>query len=133
MINDTEQGRTSAGTWFEDLLREAYPESAGVTLAAVEALAEAPSFSRAQAAYLVSVAFAVGARARTAGDAAELAASREARFVPQPTREARIAERVRLMGEQHEIAWLRRTGEPAPESWAGGTPDEALDRFGWGS
>jgi hypothetical protein len=132
VTNDTEQGCTCPSSWLETLLREAYPESAGVTLAAVTAMATAEKFGRAQVAYLISLAYAAGAGVRSAADAAELVASREVRFDPQPTREARVALRVRAMGEQHEIAWLRRTGEPPPEPWAGGTADEALEQFGWG-
>lgn len=122
-------GPTTTG-WMETLIRSAWPESAGVTLAAVEALGTHETFSRAQVAYLINLAFRLGAHARAAGDAAELEASRSANFEPQPTREARIAARLARAAEQHEIEWLRRTGRP-PQTWTGGTAQEAMDRYLW--
>lgn len=123
-------GSSAAARWVDDLIREAYPETAGVTLAAVEALAGQETFSRAQVAYLAAVFMGVGAQVRSAADRAELTASRAAGFDPAPTREVRIALRSATMLEQAEIAWLRRTGEPRTE-WAGGTAEEAAARFGW--
>jgi hypothetical protein len=127
VTNDTEQ---SAATWLDAMLRAAYPETAGITLAAIEALVTQDTFTGKQTAYLMSVMFHLGAHARGAADAAELTAARDAHFLPRPTREARIALRTQAMAEQHEIAWLRRTGEQPPV-WAGGTAEQAAERFGW--
>lgn len=121
---------SAAARWVDDLIREVYPETAGVTLAAIEALAGQETFSRAQVAYLAAVFMDIGAQVRSAADRAELTASRAAGFEPAATREARIALRSATMLEQAEIAWLRRTGEPRTE-WGGGTAEEAAARFGW--
>lgn len=125
------QDASPAGRWVDDMLRAAYPASSGVTMAAVEALAGLESFGPAQVAYLMSVMYDVGAQVRQAAERAELEASRAARFEPRPAREARIALRMAQMAEQHEIAWLRRTGSPPPPQWPGGTPDEAAARYLW--
>jgi hypothetical protein len=130
--NDTGSTDVSAAArWVDDLLRAAYPQSAGVTLAALEALAGRETFTAAQVAYLAAVFMDLGAQARTAGDRAELAASRATNFVPQATREARVRLRSALMLEQAEIAWLRRTGKPRTE-WPGGTAAEAQAVYMWG-
>lgn len=130
MSNDTERP-TTAALWLDGMLRAAYPETAGITLAAIEAMAGQETFSRAQVAYLAAVCMDVGAQVRSAADRAELDASREASFAPRPTREARIALRTAAMAEQHEIAWLRRTGAPPPEVWPGGSGEDAERRYGW--
>lgn len=127
----TNHSGTPSTGWVEDLIRRAWPETAGVTLAALDALAAQETFTRAQVAYLIDIALRIGAHARTAGDEAELIASREARFEPRATREARISARLTAMAEQHEIAWLRRTGS-LPETWAGGTAEDAMARYMWG-
>lgn len=116
--------------WVADLIERAWPETAGVTLAALEALSTQESFTPAQMAYVSKLMLMVGAQARTAGDRAELEASAAARFEPAPTREARIALRVAAMTEQHEIAWLRRYDRP-PDVWPGGTADQAEDQLMW--
>lgn len=113
------------------MIRAAYPQTAGVTLAAIEALGDRETLTMPQVAYLMSVMFDLGAQARTAGDRAEVRASCAANFSPRATRDERIRMRVAAMGEQHEIAWLRRTGEPAPEPWAGGTTEQAEQRYMW--
>lgn len=128
----TDHSGTPGTGWLEHLIRTAWPETAGVTLAALDALGEQDVFTGRQLAYVAKLMMMVGAQARTDGDRAEVLASCEARFEPRATREARIALRLSAVAEQHEIAWLRRTGEPAPEPWPGGTPDEALARYGWG-
>lgn len=131
MSNDTERPPASqAGVWVDELLRSAYPESAGVTINMIEAMAGQDSFSRSQVAYLAAVFMDLGAQVRSAADRAELEASRAANFVPVPTREARIALRTAAMAEQAEITWLRRTGEERTD-WPGGDKQSALSRFGW--
>lgn len=131
MSNDTERPTPLAGAvWVDELLRSAYPESAGVTLNMIEALRTQESFTGEQMAYMLAVGMDLGAQVRSAADRAELEASRAANFVPEPTREARIALRSAAMAEQAEITWLRRTGEERTD-WPGGSGESALSRFGW--
>jgi hypothetical protein len=130
MTDHTQQASSSA-VWLDEMLRAAYPQSSGVTLAAVEALTGQESFTARQTAYLMSVMYDVGAQARTAGDRAEVEASRAANFDPVPTREARIALRSAAMADQAEIAWLRRTGEERTD-WPGGTAEQAQAAYLWG-
>lgn len=130
MSHDTGRPPSSAAVWVDSMIRAAYPETAGITLAALEVLAGQETFTAAQAAYLMSVMFDIGAQARTAGDRAEVRASCASNFAPRPTRDERISLRVRAMEEQHEIAWLRRY-DRAPEEWTGGTAEQAQERFMW--
>ena len=131
MSNDTERTDVSAAArWVDDLLRMAYPQSAGVTQNMIEAMREQETFTATQVAYLAAVFMDLGAQVRSAADRAELEASRAANFVPVPTRQARIALRATAMAEQAEIVWLRRTGEERTD-WPGGDAAAALERFGW--
>lgn len=94
------------------LLREAYPETAGVTLGAVAAMAGQETFSRAQVAYLVSIAYATGERLgagmRDRADVAEMRAVAAEHYEPRATREIRVARRVAEMDRAQEMAALRR-------------------------
>ncbi len=85
------------------------PVTAGVTLKAVEALDHQDTFTRAQVAYLMHLAFRSGAAIRTAGDMAELEAACEANFQPHPTREQRV--RIRLAEMDESAARFRRDWE----------------------
>lgn len=129
-MSHSTDNHTAPCCWLVQVLERAYPQSAGVTMAALESLSSSDTFTGAQLAYVAQLMFNAGAQARTDGDRAEIAAACAANFEPQPTREARIAMRVAAMGEQHEIAWLRRYGR-APELWPGGTEAEALEHYGW--
>lgn len=123
--------QTSACCWLAGLLERAYPQTAGVTLAAIDAIRSQDMFTAEQLAYVAQLMFNAGAHARTEADRAEIAASCAAHFEPQPTRAERVALRVKAMGEQHEIARLRRTGSPPPEPWTGGTAEDAAAHYGW--
>lgn len=92
-----------------DVLRAAWPQSAGVTLGAVAALLDGgrDGFTQAQVAYLMSVAYASGAAVRTAGDVAEMRRAWEIAG-PSPTREARVAARIAEMERADELLRLRR-------------------------
>lgn len=115
---------------MSDLLRSSYPQTAGTTLAAVQAMAGQETFDRRQVAYLISVALTAGASARSAGDDAEVRAAAEARFEPRLTRSERIARRMAEAEQRAEIYWLRRTGEAHPV-WAGGDAAQAEAQFMW--
>lgn len=119
-----------AARWVDAMLDAAYPQTAGVTRAALEALAGQESYTPAQLAYVMAVMTDVGAMARTAGDRAELEASWRSGFRPQPAREERIRVRSAEATRLAEIEWLRRTGHER-QDWPGGTAESALARFMW--
>ncbi len=126
--------------WVADTLNRAYPESAGVTLGAIEALSSEQSFSRAQLAYVADLMFRLGAAARQEADAAELKAWRETRATggryvivrprTQAYLDARRAARLAVPDRQNEYFWLRTRGS-MPEPWAGGDAEAAMDRYMW--
>lgn len=129
MSNDTKTP-TAGCCWLADVIAAAYPISAGVTLGAIEALSGRQSFTREQVAYLVSVALAAGAAARTEGERAEQEAARTARFTPAPTREERIRLRAARMAEQAELYRLHRFGEARPD-FAGMSAERAQSALMW--
>lgn len=124
--------------WVGNTLAAAYPESAGVTLAAIDALASSDSYNRAQLAYAMNLAFRLGASARMEADVAELRAWQQTRptgghwTIVRPHGTAyltrRRAARMDATDRQNEYFWLRTR---RPTGWDGGTAEQASARFMW--
>lgn len=90
----------------------------GTTLAAVEAMQTQETFTRAQAAYLIALAYETGRRQRLAEGLAETTACWAEHPTPQQVREQRVADRLAAME--------RYSGPPTyqggPVDWDTGRP-----------
>jgi hypothetical protein len=76
------------------------PLTAGVTLKAVDALEQQDTFTRAQLAYLIALAYQSGRAHAAAEDMAETAACWQEFAEPRTTREQRVAQRLADMQAQ---------------------------------
>jgi hypothetical protein len=94
-----------------------YQPDPGMTLAAVEAMGSQQTFTRAQVAYLVAVAYEVGRRHTLSEDLAETIACWDEHDTPRDVRARRVAARISAMTSSHASDYLG-----GPVDWETGQP-----------